>query len=201
MKERFYGFFDDVGEFITSMAIVLILMVPFMGYRFFEFKTLFKIWLPIKDAVSKEIASSLISGVFVTFTLLFMVNVKRLFKGVTVVMALTAFILNIFFWSLIADQNWWFILFISAVIASIDYGQAHLFDRMWYERGLKTEVTDLEKKAESAQKTLTETEERLRVLEGSMREYEEILEACTCKQCKRVFSSPQAVNAHKCNVI
>lgn len=204
LKARFYSFFDDIGELITSRAIVIILMAPFMWYRFYEFETLFMKWLPIPDLQSRSIASKLISLVFITITLLFMVNVKRLFKGVKVILALTAFTLNLFFWSLPvagAVVNWWFIIFISAVISSMDYGQAHLFDAMWKEKQQENDVQDLEDQLQEKRILIAAADQAINNLKPLKAEYEAIRSKCYCDACERMFPSPQARNGHKCKVV
>lgn len=60
---QFYRFFDHMAGFITSMAIVILVMIPFMGYRYYEFFTLFDLWLPIADLEDRTWAARLISVV------------------------------------------------------------------------------------------------------------------------------------------
>ena len=198
MKNRFYQLFDDIGEFITSRAIVIILMVPFMWYRFYEFETLFMKWLPIPDLQSRQLASRLVSLVFITITLLFMVNVKRLFAGIKYILAATAFTLNIFFWAMGDELNIYFVIFISAVIASMDYGQAHLFDVMWKERNQEKDLEDLEEELESKRILIDTANRELNRLNPFVAEYNEIKAKCYCDECDRTFPSPQARNGHKC---
>lgn len=198
MKARFYAFWDDIGEFITSRAIVMIVMVPFMWYRFFEFETLFIKWLPIPDLPSRQLAARLISLVLITMTLLFMVNVKRLFRGIKYLLAFTAFTLNMFFWSLDDELNWWFILFISALIASMDYGQAHLFDVMWREKKGEENLKEFGEQIKDQEQILQAIKYDIDFLEPTHNEFIRIREQCYCEACDRTFPSPQSKNAHKC---
>lgn len=198
MKKRFYTFFDDVGEFITSRAIVIILMVPFMWYRFYEFETLFMKWLPIANPQTRTTAAKLISLVFITVTLLFMVNVKRLFKGVKVVLAATAFTLNLFFWSLAEDvHNWYFIIFISAVIASMDYGQSHLFDSQWRERAAELQTIDFRETLHKLKLDYTKVEDKLTSLRTEASDLKDFIQSHTCPYCGEVKPSIKSIAAHK----
>jgi hypothetical protein len=197
MKTTFYKFFDDIGDFITSRAIVIILMVPFMWYRYYEFRTLFNEWLPIKGE-DLQTAASLISLVCITVTLLFMVNVKDLFNGVKLILAFTAFTLNLFFWSLGDNPNWYFVIFISAMIASMDYGQSHLFDSQQQARKKHLDLSSLEISIENEESNLEELKFRISKLEPVHQEYLAVYEKCYCAGCKRAFPSQQAKNAHKC---
>jgi len=198
MKAWIYRLFDEVGEFITSMAIVLILFVPFMWYRFFEFNTLFDKWLPIDAEADKAIAAKAISLCLIAVTLVFMVNVRRLFKGSNLILAVIAFVLNLFFWSLKADNNIYFVIFISSVIASIDYGLPHLFDSMWREKALVKSSDELGEQVVELQMKLVGLEaERLKI-EQFIRSYDDIRKKCHCEACNRTFASPQAKNGHKC---
>ncbi len=196
--KAFYSFFDGVGDFITSRALVIILLVPFMWYRYYEFDTLFVQWLPIEDIDKKATAATLISLVFVSITLIFMVNTKWLFDQVKYVNATIAFILNLFFWSLKPGASVWFVMFISAVIASMDYGLAYLFDRMWKWFKNQEVVQDLEQQIKIMHARLTQLQSREQGAINQYAEYKRQVELCTCKECKKVFASPQAVNAHKC---
>lgn len=65
---RLYHFFDTLAEFFTSLAAVILGMLAFTAYRFFEVYTLFERHLPMDPDVSL-VASKLIALVFI-FTML-----------------------------------------------------------------------------------------------------------------------------------
>ncbi len=226
----FYTFFDDSATFITSMAIVILVMVPFMGYRFFEFHTLFNIWLPITDDSTRTIASGLISSVMVVTTLLFMVNSKSLFTGNKLILFVVALTINLFFWNLpgavgfpphegggsasggdggflnnffgIEDfDRLLFSLFISLVIASMDYGFAHLFDRKWKSRNLEHDLSTIEQQVSCAKQELSLMEESFSRTFAKERELQAFIRQHTCPHCREVFPSPRSVNAHKANCL
>lgn len=127
-----------------------------------------------------------------------MVNVKRLFSGIKYVLAFTAFTLNLFFWSLAEDLNIYFLIFISAVIASMDYGQAHLFDVMWKEKHQENDVKDLNEQIKVKSERLEFIKEQIDFLEPTYNEFIKVQEQCFCEECERMFASPQARNGHKC---
>lgn len=195
-----YQQFDKVGEFITSKAIVILLMVPFMWYRFFEFNTLFGKWLPMENESDKASAAVLISLVLIAMTLVFMVNIKRLFPFVNWILAGNAFVLNLFFWSLKPDSNWWFILFISAVIASMDYGLGHLFDAHQRESVIKKDLSALLKEHEVIKADVLDLKDAQAELEPFISKYKLLKAKCYCSACEKTFGSPQAKNGHKCEM-
>lgn len=207
----FYTFFDRLATFITSMAIVILILIPFMGYRFFEFHTLFNLWLPIPDPGTRSIASGLISSVMVVTTLLFMVNSKSLFPGNKLALFIISFVINFFFWTLPGAGDspllgGWplgrgvlFPSFISLLIASMDYGFAHLFDRKWKSRNIEHDLSTLEQTISNAKQDLSIINQQHTESLAKEKELQAFIRQHTCPKCGEIFPSPRSVNAHKAN--
>lgn len=210
---RFYHVFYKASEFITSLALVIIFLFLFMAYRFYEVQTLFFEKLPA-DLVgnSRLIASNIFALVFIFTTLLFMVNSGRSLKWGKFILALIALVINIYFWKAFSgtSEDIIFKLFISAVIAGMDYGFAHLFDTMWKERLKSYQIADLQQNQNDIEQTISELEqdeitlkEQIATLEQKLQQAEQDLskriaklDELACPHCGKQCDSIKALNGH-----
>jgi len=209
----FYLLFYKASEFITSLALVLIFLFLFMAYRFYEVQTLFHEKLPVElTGDSRVFASNLIALVFIFTTLLFMVNASRSLKWGKFLLALVAFIINLYFWKAFAGttEDIIFKLFISAVIASMDFGFAHLFDGMWKERlmsyqranleqnkiDLEQEIANLEKNKNTIQQEIADIREKRIETEQELNKRIAKIDDHTCPHCGTYYESIKALNGH-----
>jgi len=200
-----YKFFDSVAEFLTRLPIVIIILLSFMGYRYYEVDTLFLRWLPIEDSMTKIYASRLISIVFVWSTLIFMVNAFRIGHWVKVVLILISFVINLYFWQ-VWIGDWVFKVFISAVNAAFDFGFAYLFHLMRKDSKYLAEISEVKAKLDRINSELSAKSKRLELLDArhehiasNIKKYEAELSKVQCQNCGRIFPTPQALNAHKPN--
>ncbi len=178
MTNRFYSTFDDLGNFFTSLAAVIIAMLVFISYRFFEVFTLFVRHLPMSEEYM-YLASALISVVFILTMLLISVNIDKVrndLKGLGnfVGFSMTLFI-NVYFWEA-WHGDYIFKTTISLFTAAIDTWFAHLFVIIREQRQdyLKTE--------------------RLRV-KTSLSEARRLAQL-TCPYCSRQFENQNGLNSH-----
>ena len=61
IKVIVYRFFDEIGEFFTSIAIVVLIMIPFMWYRHYELHRIFMEYLPIPNDAERRTAATFLS--------------------------------------------------------------------------------------------------------------------------------------------
>ncbi len=209
----FYYLFYKASEFITSLALVIIFLIVFMAYRFYEVQTLFLEKLPNNlNGHSRDIAANLFALVLIFTTLLFMVNSSRSLKWGKFILALIALIINVYFWKAMEGkpEDIFFKFFISAVIAGMDYGFAHLFDTMWRERlemydkdrllstkkDLEIEIKELEGNENVLHENISKLLEERIHLEADLSDRIQKLNESSCPHCGEFFSSPKALNGH-----
>jgi len=194
-----YTWFDRIAEFFKSLALVIIILITFMGYRYYEVYTLFLRWLPIEDPDNLQIASVLISVVFIFTTLLFLVNAGKLgIQGVKFLLAIVALFINLYFWEVWQGDHI-FKAVISIVLSAMDYGFAILFDVMAKERELGAIASDLKAQVSKVRAELDLHRAEKSELSARIKEYKAILKQVQCPKCKLIFSSTNARNGHQAN--
>ena len=209
----FYQLFYKLSEFITSLAPVLLFLFLFMGYRFYEVQTLFLDKLPSDlGGDGRHFAANMIAVVFIFTTLLFMVNASRSIKWGKYFLAIVAFIINLYFWNAFQGntEDILFKLFISAVIASMDFGFAHLFDNMWKERldhvdkeiigqskdQLIQQIAELEQTKSLEEQKLATIELETEVAQQALNKRIAKIDDHSCPHCGSYYESIKALNGH-----
>ena len=145
-------------------------------------------------------------------TLLFMVNASRSIKWGKYFLAIVAFIINLYFWNAFQGniEDIVFKLFISAVIASMDFGFAHLFDNMWKERldhvdkeiiaqskeQLIQQIAELEQTKSLEEQKLATIELETEVAQQALNKRIAKIDDHSCPHCGRYYESIKALNGH-----
>ena len=197
---------DKIAGFYTSLAVIIIGNLLFMGYRWFEVTELFKRHLTSMnmDEVSIMIASKIIAIILVNALVIVAVNAHTLKARKLVEISAFAFslFLNILFW-----QAWngetevkIFKYVISATFALLDVFFAHLFIEKWAERRGEIEGEDMLKET---RKALTELVTKKKKAQKDLKELADEVEAqrilisdTTCPDCGMEFHSTEARNKH-----
>ncbi len=178
MTSTFYASFDKLGAFFTSLAAVIIGMLVFIGYRFFEVYTLFERHLPM-DADVVWVAGKLIAFVFVFTMLLIAVNIDKVHPEATVwgtlLGALITLFVNLYFWE-VWHGDMTFKVIVSVITAAFDAWFGHLFVIKLRER----------------EAYLWASKEKARERVAMMK----LQDALTCKKCGVTFKSQNALNGH-----
>ncbi len=165
----FYKSSYHVAEFFTSLPFIMLVLLMFMGYRFYEVQTLFIDMLQtrIDDPGTRTVASTLIAGVITCFTLAIMVHSEGLMESntwvVRVVLALVGMFINLAFWLPWQSADLFASWGISIILSGIDWTLPFLFAIRWAEI-VQREAPPIYK----------------------------------CDQCEREFQSQNGLNGHKC---
>ncbi|MEQ8531658.1 MAG: hypothetical protein RIB86_07385 [Imperialibacter sp.] len=200
---------NKVANFLTSFKAVVVGLLIFVAYRYFEVQSLFYRYLPLPESL-RLIASILVAFVVIFSLLLFSAHLDRfkLSKSGTgdwikrILFAFTLFV-NFFFWSAWSDDGAdtgtqtalvvGFKMTIVLFFALFDYAYNHLFISLWNERfqaaNIKQSVAELEATSRQLQQAISEGSARL----------SEILardDPKVCPRCGNTFESPNHRNGH-----
>lgn len=143
---------NKIAQFLTSFNAVVLGLLVFVTYRYFEVQALFYRYLPLQEDV-RFIASILVAFVVVFSLLVFSANIDR-FKltkygdgdWIKRVMFLFTLFINAFFWEAwtIGEESSnygadsglviGFKITITLFMAVFDYAYNHLFISLWFEK-------------------------------------------------------------------
>lgn len=137
-SSRFYTMSYYIPEFLTSLVFTLLVLIIFMGYRYYEVQTLFVDLLEtrIQDMGSRTTASILIGVVITLFTLAIMVHSQRLYQSnpwlVRAGLSVVGMFINLAFWKpwqAASDQfgAWG----VTIILSAIDWTLPYLFEILW----------------------------------------------------------------------
>ncbi len=194
---------------LTSLGFLIIVLLCFMAYRYFEIYTVFLDLLPIKKVNEQKLAAQLIAAVTVTTTLLFMVHAnylapipigdKKIYWS-KLALVIFALVINYLFFrawdyqtSHERTQKW----FACIMIASFDYGFAHLFDVLRRRNWKIKRMEKLEQMLHELEGNHHSLQLRVKRLHEEREGVESFIESHTCPHCKEVFPSRKSMAAHK----
>ncbi len=165
---KFYSKVYHVAEFITSLAFILLVLLMFMGYRYYEVETLFyDILGRIDDNTDRRIAARLIAVVVTCFTLAIMVHSEKLWQDhpglIRAALSTVGMFINLAFWQPWSSTDQFSAWGVSIVLSGIDWVLPYLFEIRWRE--IVERVAD---------------------------------PVFTCEHCGGTWNTQQGKNAHKC---
>lgn len=219
-QQKSFDISVSVAQGLISLGFLIIVFVAFMCYRYYEVFTVFKEILPIGTSTvdpDRFIAARLIGICIVTATMLFMVHAEkfspiRIPKGdkkdqfrtwywSKLVLFLISFIINALFWQVwtYKDQpelytKW----FMSAMIASMDYGFAHLFDVLRKQRTISEDINKLEERLNKLKEGVKEELTKFKKLQTNQEVIQSEMMKSFCERCQVQYGSIHAKNRHKC---
>ncbi|SNT28832.1 hypothetical protein SAMN05421640_3205 [Ekhidna lutea] len=196
-----------ISNYLTSFDAVVMGLLIFLSYRFFEVQSLFERYLPLSDSIL-QIASHLIAFVVVFTLLIFSANLDR-FKvhqhdsGSWIKVALFVFTItvNFFFWRCweggVENEPYQLSIFfkitITLFLGIFDYGFNHIFISAWKE---KQSLSKLSFSLSQLKEKESELQVRVSKLSASVSELIAKHDKKRCPRCHADLPSIHARNAH-----
>lgn len=201
----------NIANFITGFNAVVLGLIVFVTYRYFEVQALFFRYLPLQENI-RFAASILVAFVVVFSLLIFSAHIDR-FKlskygsgeWIKRLMFVFTLFINAFFWQVwITDKDSnsstadvWLILgfkiTITIFFATFDYAFNHLFISLWNEKNteakLNQSLSQLELKASKLELSTSKAQAKLSQLIAAD-------DPKVCPRCARNFDNPNQRNGH-----
>lgn len=207
-----------VAQFLTGFDSVVLGLIIFVGYRYFEVQFLFYNYLPLDENV-RTLASGLVSVVVVFSLLVFSSHLDR-FKiskddsgeWIKWVMFIFTLFINAYFWEVWNPKiipgkeirfpflSYAFKATISVFFAIFDFAYNHLFISRWNERA---ELGKVHSNIEQLNAQLSEGKQELSQVEQSLSDYVAKLSQLiarddpkVCPRCGQEFENSNQRNGH-----
>jgi len=205
-----------IAEFLTGFDAVILGMIIFVGYRYFEVQSLFYRYLPLADT-TRLIASCLVAIVVVFSLLVFSSHIDR-FKlskqddgaWIKWMMFVFTLFINGFFWKIwkadsgiISGLAWLVICFkiiISVFFALFDYAYNHLFISKWHasekEKSLSQGLAILQSKINQLKQEESEIQQDISKSSANLKAIIARQDPKVCPRCGKSFSHANQRNGH-----
>lgn len=208
----------QIASFLTGFNAVILGLIIFVSYRYFEVQLLFYRYLPLGES-TRSIASSLVAVVVVFSLLVFSSHIDR-FKlsqndsgnWIKWVMFLFTLFINVFFWEVWNYENtynlglkhsWLVIVFkvvVSIFFAVFDYSFNHLFISNWNDSQIvaKAEhgIAKLRRKLSQYEQEVSQVQQKVSEGRAKLSKIIAMNDPKVCPRCGQTFDNPNQRNGH-----